>query len=195
MENLSFNPYPEIMTERLLLRQVNDKDVNEIFLLRSDERVMRYIDKAPAETLDDAYDFIRKIADLEESADAVTWAICLKGDPKLIGTIVFWNIKKEHYRAEVGYTLHPDYWGKGIMQEALQVVIDYGFKVMKLHSIEANVNPENTASIKLLERNNFVREAYFRENYYFNGKFLDTAIYSLLTDAVEENISESKKDY
>lgn len=191
MENLSFNPFPEITTRRLLLRRITEDDVNEIFFLRSDERVMRYIDKAPAETLDDAYEFIRKIADLEGSADAVTWAICLKGDTRLIGTIVFWNIQKEHYRAEVGYTLHPDYWGKGIMQEALQVVIDYGFRVMKLHSIEANVNPENDSSIKLLERNKFVREAYFRENYYYNGKFLDTAIYSLLTDEWGKNSSES----
>lgn len=187
MENLSFSPFPILTTERLVLRQINESDVNEILFLRSDERVMRYIDKAPAETLDDAYEFIRKIADLEEKADAVTWAICQKGDTKLIGTIVFWNIQKEHYRAEVGYNLHPDYWGKGIMQEALQVVLDYGFRVMKLHSIEANVNPGNAASIKLLERNNFVREAYFKENYYFNGKFLDTAIYSLLTDSPNKN--------
>lgn len=180
MENLSFNPFPEITTKKLLLRQITEKDVNEIFFLRSDERVMRYIDKARAETLDDAYEFIRKIADLEERTDAVTWAICPKGDSKLIGTILFWNIKKEHFRAEVGYVLHPDYWGKGIMQEAITAVIDYGFKVMKLHSIEANVNPGNAASIKLLERNKFIREAYFREDYYYNGKFLDTAIYSLL---------------
>jgi [ribosomal protein S5]-alanine N-acetyltransferase len=182
MKNLSFNPFPEITTKRLLLRQFNDRDVNEIFILRSDERVMRYIDKAPAETLDDAYEFIRKTKELEESADAIMWAICLKGDSKLIGTICLWNIKKEHFRAEVGYNLIPDYWGKGIMQEAITAVIDYGFRVMKLHSIEANVNPGNAASIKLLERNKFVREAYFRENYYYSGKFLDTAIYSLLID-------------
>ena len=181
MENLSFNPFPLIKTKRLILRQINNDDVNEIFFLRSDERVMRYIDKAPADTMDDAYEFIRKTTEMEMKAEAVNWAICLKSDPKLIGTICFWNIKEEHYRAEVGYSLYPDYWGKGIMQEALVEVMKYGFNVMKLHSIEANVNPGNAASIKLLERNNFVREAYFRENYYYNGKFLDTAIYSILS--------------
>jgi ribosomal-protein-alanine N-acetyltransferase len=66
------------------------------------------------------------------------------------------------------------------MQEALLKVINYGFKVINLHSIEANVNPGNAASIKLLEKNKFVREAYFKENYFYNGKFLDTVIYSLL---------------
>ncbi len=180
MLNINFNPFPVINSKKLLLRQVDKSDVNEIFFLRSDERVMRYLDKAPAESLDDAYEFIKKISELENSADAVTWAITLTRNSKLIGTICLWNIQKEHYRAEIGYNLHPDYWGKGIMNEAVLEVINYGFNVMKLHSIEANVNPGNAASIKLLERNNFTREAYFKENYYYNGNFLDSAIYSLL---------------
>jgi ribosomal-protein-alanine N-acetyltransferase len=180
MLELNFDPFPIIKTDRLLLRQINNDDVNEIFILRSDERVMRYIDKAPAQSLDDAYEFITRITELENSKDAVTWGIALKDEPRLIGTICLWHIQKEHYRAEVGYNLLPDYWGKGIMHEAIKEVIDYGFNVMKLHSIEANVNPSNAASIKLLKRNKFKREAYYKENFYFNGKFLDTAIYSLL---------------
>jgi ribosomal-protein-alanine N-acetyltransferase len=74
-----------------------------------------------------------------------------------------------------------DFQGKGIMQEAMSAVIKYGFEKMNLHSIEANVNPANESSIKLLERNDFIKEAYFKENYFYDGKFLDTAIYSLLT--------------
>jgi ribosomal-protein-alanine N-acetyltransferase len=66
------------------------------------------------------------------------------------------------------------------MQEAMRVVLDYGFKEMNLHSVEANVNPSNTRSIQLLERNGFVREAYHREDYYYNGHFLDSAIYSFI---------------
>ena len=180
MLELSFTPFPIIKTERLLLRQINNEDVNEIFILRSDERVMRYIDKSPAQSLDDAYEFLTRIAELEKNTEAVTWGIALKDELHLVGTICLWNIQKEHYRAEVGYNLLPDYWGKGIMQESIKEVIDYGFNVMKLHSIEANVNPDNAASIRLLERNKFKREAYYKENFYFNGKFLDTAIYSLL---------------
>lgn len=87
---------------------------------------------------------------------------------------------KEHYRAEIGYSLLPDYWSKGYMAEAARCAIDYGFSMLNFHSIEANVNPNNAASIRLLEKMNFVREAYFRENFYYDGKFLDSAIYSLL---------------
>lgn len=113
--------------------------------------------------------------------ESIIWAITQKGDTKLIGTICFWNIIKEHYRAEIGYSLLYDFQGKGIMQEAMSAIIKYGFEKMNLHSIEANVNPANESSIKLLERNDFIKEAYFKENYFYDGKFLDTAIYSLLT--------------
>ena len=91
-------------------------------------------------------------------------------------------MQKEHYRSEIGYALNPLFQGKGIMQEAMQAIIQYGFEIMKLHSVEANVNPANEASMRLLEKNGFVKEAYFRENYYFDGKFLDSVIYSLLAN-------------
>ena len=180
MLSLKFDPSPAINTDRLLLRQVKQSDINEIFFLRSDKRVLEYLDRAPATTKEEAAIWIQKIIDLEKNNEAVTWAITCKPDPVLTGTICFWNITKEHYRSEIGYALHPDQQGKGLMQEAMTAVLEYGFKIMKFHSIEANVNPNNLSSIKLLVRNNFVREAYYKENYFFDGKFYDSAIYSLL---------------
>jgi ribosomal-protein-alanine N-acetyltransferase len=76
--------------------------------------------------------------------------------------------------------LHPSYQGKGIMKEALTEVISYGFNVMKLHSIAAQVSPKNEPSVRLLEASGFKREGYFKEDFYFRGRFMDTAIYSLL---------------
>ena len=109
------------------------------------------------------------------------WGISLRSDPRLIGTAGFWRIIREHDRAEIGYTLHPDHQGKGYMQEAMTAIFDFGFRKMKLHSVEANVNPNNEASIKLLERNGFVKEAHFKENWLYDGRYLDTAIYSRLS--------------
>ena len=178
---VNFNPFPAINTEKLLLRQVEKSDVNEIFFLRSDKKVLEYLDRAPAANIQEAASWIEKINELEKNNNAVTWAITLKPDDTLIGTLGFWNITKEHYRAEIGYTLHPNHQGKGIMQEAMLAVLNYGFKIMKLHSIEGNVNPNNLSSIKILERNNFTREGFFKENYFYDGKFLDSAIYSLIS--------------
>ena len=102
------------------------------------------------------------------------------GENKPVGTICIWNISRENLRAEIGYVLHPDWQGKGLMNEALRTVLDFSFNNLGLHSMEANVDPGNLASIKLLEKNGFLKEAHFRENILFNGRFLDSAIYSII---------------
>ena len=181
MLTLNFHPFPELSTERLRLRQINNEDANDLLVLRSDKKVMQFIDRPLAQTTEDALQLIRKIHDSLALNDGITWGISLKNDPKLIGTIGYWRIVKEHYRAEIGYLISAEQQRKGLMQEAIRVTLHYGFSEMKLHSVEANVNPVNAASIKLLERNHFIREAYFRENFYSNGQFVDSVIYSLLS--------------
>ena len=178
--NLNFIPFPALTTERLILRKAHMGDVNEVQFLRSDPVVMKYVDRPRCQSTDEAIAFIQKITDMVDNNEGISWHITLKEDPKTIGSIAFWRLEKEHYRAEIGYTMHPAYQGKGLMQEAMKAALDYGFHVMNLHSVEANTHPENTASHKLLERSGFVREGYFKENYYYDGKFLDSAIYSLL---------------
>jgi RimJ/RimL family protein N-acetyltransferase len=177
---LNFSPFPSLSTKRLDLRRISDQDEEEIFFLRSDEEMLQFLDRDPAKSIDQARQWIRMINDGTDNNQYITWGMALKNDPKLIGTITFWNVQKEHYRAEIGYALHSKVQGKGLMQEAMTIVLDYGFNTMKLHSVEANVNPANERSIRLLEKNGFVREAYHRENYYYNGRFLDSVIYSLI---------------
>jgi ribosomal-protein-alanine N-acetyltransferase len=181
MLSVNFNPFPILSTQRLILREVKEGDVEEIFFLRSDKRILQHLDREPAKTLDEVLAFIKKINEQQRNNDCILWGISLKEENKLIGTLGFWNMKKEHYRAEIGYVLHPDHQRKGIMNEALAKVLEYGFVIMKLHSVEANVNPDNAASINLLLKNKFIREGNFKENYFFNGNFFDSAIYSLIT--------------
>ncbi len=104
----------------------------------------------------------------------------MKNDNKLIGTICFWNIQWEDCRADIGYELNPEFWGKGIMKEAIPKVVGYGFITMKLHSIQADLHPGNIRSISVLEKNGFIKEGHFKESIHFNGKFLDRVLYSLL---------------
>ena len=187
MVEINLNPFPVLLTERLRLREISKEDAEEIFFLRSNEQVLEFLDRAPTTSIDEAIQWIRMINESTKNNEVVTWGIGFKNETKLIGTITFWNIKKEHYRAEIGYALHPDYQRQGLMQEAIDRVLEYGFKTLKLHSVEANVNPHNISSIKLLERNNFIREAYHKENYYYDGKFLDSAIYSIITPYERSN--------
>ena len=182
---INFSPFPELSTKRLLLRRITKYDAPGILKLRSDETVMRFIDRERAKTLADAESFVRRIDDSLQANEGITWGIAFKEEPDLlIGTIGYWRIMKEHCRAEIGYMLRPDLWGKGIMKEALLEVIDTGFNSLKLHSIEAHINPENTASGNILQATGFVKEAHFKEDFYYEGTFRDTIIYSRLQDAV-----------
>lgn len=176
-----FNPFPVLTTERLILRRFTYDDAADLFEMRSNETVMQYIHRPINKTIDDAVGLIDIIEELLSKNDGITWCICLKNNNKYIGSIGFWRIEKDSHRAEIGYLLNPAYQGQGIMQEAITTVINYGFNVIKLHSIGAYVSPKNFASIKLLLKNKFVQEAYFKEDHLHNGRFEDTMVYSLLT--------------
>ena len=180
MLQINFTPFHELETERLLLRRVVESDVNEVFALRSNAETMQYIPRPLVTSNEEALEHIRMIEDKIVADEGINWAITLKGNSKLLGIIGHYRIKPEHYRSEIGYMLLPDYQGKGIITEAIKAVVAYGFDQMNLHSIEAIIDPANTASAMVLEKNGFVKEAHLRENECYNGKFLDTVIYGLL---------------
>lgn len=180
MLTINFSPFPNLETERLLLRRVDSNDINEIFALRSNPETMKYIPRPLVKTDEDALEHIAMIDSKIDSNEGINWAITLKDNPKLIGIIGHYRIKPEHYRAEIGYMLLPEYQGKGIISEAVKEAVKYGFNVMNLHSIEAIIAPDNYGSAKVLEKNGFVKEAHLRENEFYEGRFLDTVIYSIL---------------
>lgn len=156
--NINFTPFPVLQTERLLLRKLSSEDDNNIYILRSDERVNKYIDRPRAASLEDALNFIKKTNNAIENNECIDWAITFKNESNLLGTICLWNINKEESKAEVGYELLPDSGGKGIAQEALWEVVRFGFDVLKLQTIEAFTHKDNTQSIKLLEKFSFKRD-------------------------------------
>lgn len=184
MLEFNFHPFPEIETSRFILRQAIESDLEELYFFRTDPETRIYIDKEPEKDRDAVLKWLRGIHQSWLSNEAILWGIQEKGKEKLIGNLGFWNIQAVHHRAELGYVLHPNHHRKGIMHECLSAIIRYGFDVMQLHSIEANINPANEASRRLLLKNNFVKEAYFKENWYFQGKFGDSEIYSLLRHQV-----------
>jgi ribosomal-protein-alanine N-acetyltransferase len=180
MLTLNFSPFENLETERLFLRRVTVDDAESILELRGNPETMQYIPRPLAQNLDDALEHIKLIDTKIENNEGINWGITLKNDSRLIGIIGHYRIKPENYRSEIGYMLLPEFHGKGIVSEAIKSVVNYGFNVMKLHSIEAIIDPGNFASEKVLLKNGFVKEAHLKENEYFEGRFLDTVIYSLL---------------
>lgn len=145
---------------------------------------MRYINR-PLPNRGDKMEQIRRVYQMHAEGTGIGWAISLKNNPRLIGTIGFYRMNLANFRAEIGYMLLPEYWRKGLATEAIQAVLKFGFETMHLHSIEADINPENEASRAILLKNGFRKEAYFRENFYFDGQFLDSEIYGLLVSEWE----------
>jgi len=181
MLKFTLHEHPEICTNRLLLRKQTAQDAVALFQLRTNPEVMRYIDRPQPAAIADSEKVIRTINENFHKGMNVIWALTLKDHPdQMIGNLGYWRIDLDNHRAELGYMLHPDYWRNGIISEALAAVIDFGFNTLNLHSICANINPGNEASRKLLMKHGFIKEAYFREDYYFEGKFLDSEIYGLL---------------
>ncbi|HEY8688195.1 MAG TPA: GNAT family N-acetyltransferase [Chitinophagaceae bacterium] len=176
MLELNFDPFPVVETERLVLRKISAEDAEDIYLLRTNEEAMKYIKKPKLRSNDDVYELIKVM----NNPDRIQWGITIKNENRIIGSIGYHKITKEHYRAEIGYMLDPAYWNTGLMSEAIGKVIDYGFSKMKLHSIEAIINPGNVVSRKILQKFNFIKEGFFKEIFFFEGEFFDSEVYSLL---------------
>jgi ribosomal-protein-alanine N-acetyltransferase len=183
MSAFSFLPFQNLESERLLLRQITSNDVNEIFELRSNPETMKYIPRPLVTSIDEAMDHIKMIQDKIETNEGINWAITLKDSPRMIGIIGHYRIRWEHFRSEIGYMLLPEYHGKGLITEAIKLMIKYGFDDMGMHSLEAIIDPGNTASARVLEKNNFVKEAHILQNEFYDGRFLDTVIYSILNNS------------
>lgn len=178
----NFTPFPVLTTTRLLLRQMTRSDAAAVHRLRSNPEVMKYIGRPLTQSVEDAEKWIGVIAEALEKADGITWAMCLAESPgEHIGNIGLWRWEKENHRAEIGYMIEPGHQGNGLMGEALEVVMRYGFGELGLHSIEGRIDPRNGASASVLKRAGFVQEAYFKENYNLHGQFVDTMVFSALT--------------
>lgn len=185
INDLVFCTFPNLESERLVFRNFKNSDAKDIYYLKTDSRVMKHMDSTKHKSLDDSLKVIKKNQSSFNDKSGINWAIIEKSTNKFIGYFGFWRLFRDNCRGEVGYSLKPEYWGKGYMFEAMSTLIDFGFKKLHLHSIEANINPNNQNSEKLLVKFGFKKEAYFRENYLFEGVFLDSVIYSLLENDVK----------
>lgn len=183
MRSFSFSSFPELSVNQFLLRRLSAADAESVFTLRSNTDILRYLHREPAQSVEEVLAFIQSINRAFDENESVLWGIAPADEPhKCIGTVCFWNIRKENFRAELGYLLHPNYWRKGIMKTILPAVIDYGFSNMHLHSIDAVVDSANESSARLLEYLGFTREAYFKEDLYYQGQFYNTCVYLLLNN-------------
>jgi ribosomal-protein-alanine N-acetyltransferase len=175
-----FDQFPVLKTKRLHLMELNDVHTASFYTLRSDKKVLKFMDTGPLENLIAAEKMIHENMAMFRMKQGISWAITDKKNEYFIGYCTFWKLDKKNARGELGFAMLTQNWGQGYMEEALRAIIDFAFKQWQLHSIEANVNPLNERSVQLLNKLGFRKEGYFKENFWYNGQFLDSAIYSLL---------------
>jgi [ribosomal protein S5]-alanine N-acetyltransferase len=172
--------FPELATERLLLRQINPPDQQAVFKGLSDPEVIKYYG-VWYQTYKDTQVQMDWFDRLWRQKEGVWWAICLRENPDcLVGACGFNNHSREHRQVEMGYWLMPPWWGKGIMGEAIPFILRYAFTSMEVHRVAAVVESGNEASVKLLARLGFCYEGTHHECELKHGRFIDLSYYALL---------------
>jgi len=174
--------FPVIETERLTLKPLVIDDSKSLLEIFSDPEVMKYWNTAPWTKIPDAFDFINNSKDSMLRQESIILGIYLKPTDELAGKCMLFNYDKESKRAEIGFGLIRSCWGKGYISEAGESLIQYGFNSLRLRRIEAEIDPDNRSSAKVLEKLGFSQEGLLRQRWEVNGIVSDSALYGRLAN-------------
>lgn len=171
---------PTLTGARVALRSLVDADVPALFDVFSDPEVMRYWSAPPFNSAADAERLLRDIQESFRTRRLFQWGIAQLADDRIVGTCTLFRLDTIHRRAEVGFALARTCWGRGLASEALTAALRFAFESLQLHRIEADADPRNERSLRLLQRHGFQREGHLRERYHVGGEIQDAVILGLL---------------
>lgn len=167
-------------TRDLHIRPSNTTDADSMFSMLSDPVAMKYWSDEPISDLEAAVEVLNKDLESDAQGNSMCWAVCLKGQEKMIGKCILFQFSQQNRRAEIGYLLERSYWRQGLMHQALEAVIDFAFNTLDLHRIEADVDTENAGSLGILKKLGFEREGLFRERWFVYDEWQDSVMLGLL---------------
>lgn len=172
--------FVELRTSRLHLRPMAMSDKEAVLNIFSDEQALKYWGKEPIRSIEEAESMVQQELDWVAAGSCMTWALALPDSDQLVGKIVLFQLNEQNQRAEIGYIVDRRYWGQGYMSEAIECVLGFAFDVLELHRIEADTDPENSASLAVLDKFGFSPEGRFRDRWYVHGKWHDSIMLGLL---------------
>ena len=182
--NRAFQTFPQLETKNLLLRRMYSADASALFKVLADDEVTEFYDDDAFTDISQASDQIEAWENGFKNKGCIRWGITRKDEGYIIGSCGYYGFHTWYRRASIGYELARNYWRQGIMTEALSAIIDYGFGEMELNRLEAVVMPENTASIKMLEKLGFRKEGLLEEYEKWGSKgFVDLCMFAMLRKA------------
>ncbi|CAN5817189.1 GNAT family protein [soil metagenome] len=180
MSNLS--NFPVLSTRHFLLRQIIPTDVAEIFRGLSNPEVTAWYGVS-YDMPDATQEQMKWYRDIVEQESGIWWAISHRENPTgLLGTCGFYDRNKENQNTDLGYWLHPEWWGKAILQECLPAILAYAFAHLDIYRVEAEVEPANIGSSRLLRKLGFSFEGTRRQCERRGEHFVDLEYYSMLKD-------------
>lgn len=173
--------FPQLQTDRLLFRQIVPSDIENIYRGLSDPRINRYYGVS-FDSLEATKEQMRFYTELEEKGTGIWWAICSPDNRVFYGAGGFNNLSKLHRKVEIGFWLFTNYWGRGIMSEAMPVLCAYGFSQLNLHRIEGFVETGNINCKKAMSKLDFQLEGTMKDCELKNGAYISLDIYALLNN-------------
>jgi [ribosomal protein S5]-alanine N-acetyltransferase len=179
-EKLNFLGYPVLETERLILRRLKTSDAQDMFEFAMHRDVSKYVSWEPHESIERAEKFIKSTIEHYDNDESGELGMELKENGKLIGSMGFVKFNPQDLCGEIGYTLSRDYWGKGIMTEAVKCIIRFAFEEMKINRIEAVHFSENEASGRVMQKAGMSFEGLLRQRRFAKGRYWDLKYYAIL---------------
>ena len=169
-----------IETERLLVRPIVDADLPALMAINSDAEVTALLPYATWTSMADAQAWLARMRGIEATGTALQFVVALRSTQEAIGTCLLFRLDEGSARAELGYALGRAHWGRGVMHEALAALLGHAFGPMGLRRIEAEIDPRNVASARLVQRLGFTKEGLLRQRWVTKGQAADVEIHGLL---------------
>lgn len=176
--------FPILATDRLCLRQFNDADLENVFNGLSHPDVIKYYGVSFG-SLEATKEQMLWFSNLEQTATGIWWAICSRGDGTFLGAGGLNDLDRENKKAEIGFWLLPENWGRGIMTEAVPLILNHAFNNLGIHRVEGFVETENENCIKALLKLKFKLEGTMKDCEVKNGKMINLQIYAKFKDEMD----------
>ena len=175
-----FSNIPQLETDRLILRRLGQRDADDMYDYAHRDDVTRHLTWDPHPNVSYTREYLTYVSEHYRAGDFFDWAVVDRESERMIGTCGFTRFHYETDCAEIGYVIHPAYWGRGIASEAVEAVIRFGFQRLDLNRIEAKFMEGNLASRRVMEKNGMVYEGMMRQSMYIKGEYRNVGICAIL---------------
>lgn len=175
--------FPVFKTQHVSLLRIGGADIDHIYRGLSDPSVIQYygVSYLSREATEEQMEWF---AGLEDSGTGLWWKVCSADGAVFFGCLGFSSLSQEHRKAEIGFWLLPEYWGRGILAEAVPLIVGYAFQFLRVHRIEALIESENLNSKRAVEKLGFVFEGRMRDCEIKGGRFISLDIYSVINESL-----------